>query len=861
MIKGIKWYCKHAIYQFNTSLFFDKFGLSFGLNFHKKNNSRLRQVIRSVYVLGICLLFFCNVFAQQATSGGTYKIKGRVVDSNSRKAIDYAAVTVFLTGSTTVAGGMITDDNGYFTIDNLGAGEYIAKVDYIGYSPKTTTGIILSDKHMLVNMGNIPIVSASKSLGTVTVTGTRNFIENKLDKLVYNVEKDISSQSGVATDVLKKVPMVGVDMDGNVDLLGDKNVRVFINGKPSAMFDNNLADALKAIPANMIKTIEVITSPGAQYDAQGTGGIINIILKDNKAKGMNGNVNLSGGSRYENGSVNLHVKNGSLDLNASLSGNMQLDTKSLFNSDRKADSAGIQQNELIQNGYSSYQRDGYRAQAGFDWAITKSDNISGSTSYNNYGNTGIGGVPQWLINDLVMPYDTTATARNTKSHYRYMGEDWNLNYKRKFAKEGHEFSFVYQGSIGGSGYTYQLDQSYQMNDKLFAGAKATNGFKDLENNFYADYANPITKDIVLNTGMKTNISNITSNSDHDTLNVPSGLFMKDPALNNTFNFNRYIYSAYASLGFPLFKKLSAKIGIRDEYTSNFTPGDTVKIPSYNFITPSGMISRTLKGNQTVKFNYSRRLQRPGYGQYNPFIEASDPTNLSKGNPGLAAQKMHWFELSYFKPWDKGSNIYVSVFYRYSVDDWQGFSSYFSSYKVGDTVYKNVTLNTTINAGNQQSGGLNISGNWVVNDKLQIRPNMSLFYRKITSSFVPGGSINNGSYRMSTNVAYQCTKNLAAEFFCNYNSVRYEIQGKNPSFFYYSFSVRQQFLDKKASLSFSTTNPFNMYTDQVSYVTASNFTSMNDKRYPNRLFTLSFSYKFGKIEYVENKVEEEPQTPN
>ena len=821
----------------------------------------MNQVFRAIYVLGISLLFFCTGFAQQATTGGPYKIKGRVIDSNSRKPIDYAAVTVFLTGSTTVAGGMITDDNGYFTIDNLGAGEYVAKVDYIGYSPKTTGGLILSDKHMLVNMGNIPIVSATKNLSTVTVTGTRNFIENKLDKLVYNAEKDISSQSGVATDALKKVPMVGVDMDGNVDLLGDKNVRVFINGKPSAMFDNNLADALKAIPANMIKTIEVITSPGAQYDAQGTGGIINIILKDNKAKGMNGNVNIAGGSRYENGSVSMHVKNGALDLNASLSGNIQLDTKTLFNSDRKADSAGIQQNELIQNGYSSTKRDGYRAQVGFDWAINKNENINISASYNNYGNTGLSGVPQWLINDLVIPLDTIATVRNTKGIYRYMGEDWNLNYKRKFAKEGHELSFSYQGSIGGSDYTYQLDQLYQANTKLYGGAKATNGFNDLENNFYADYANPITKDIVFNTGLKTNLSNITSSSDHDTLNVPSGLFTRDAALNNTFNFNRYIYSAYASLAFPLFKILSVKVGVRDEYTSNSSPGDTITIPSYNFITPSCMISRTLKGNQIVKFNYSRRLQRPGYGQYNPFLEASDPTNLSKGNPGLAAQKMHWFELSYFKPWEKGSNIYISLFYRYSSDDWQGYSTYHSSYAVGDTVYKNVTLNTTINAGNQESGGLNISGNWVVNDKLQIRPNGSLFYRKITSSFIPGGHADNGNYRLGTNVAYQFTKNLSGEFYCNYNSVRYEIQGTYPSFFNYSFSVRQQFLDKKASLSFSTTNPFSNYISQVSYVSASNFTSMSDRRYPYRFFTLSFSYKFGKIEYVENKVEEEPQTPN
>jgi hypothetical protein len=303
-----------------------------------------------------------------------------------------------------------------------------------------------------------------------------------------------------------------------------------------------------------------------------------------------------------------------------------------------------------------------------------------------------------------------------------------------------------------------------------------------------------------------------------------------------------------------------KVGIRDEYTNSSSPGDTIVIPSYNFITPTALISRALKDNQTIKLSYARRIQRPGYSQYNPFVDATDPSSLSKGNPAIVPQKMHALELSYFKFYEQGSNISLSLFYRYSQFDWQGYSTFSTAYTAGNVTYSNVTVNTTINAGTEQSSGLNLSGTWAVNDKLQFRPYASFFEKYIESPLLASGNTSSFNYRANLNISYQFNKNLAAEFFNSYNSAKYEVQGKFPSFYNYSFSVRQQLFSKKATLSFSTTNPFNKFTSQTTYLDASNFHSVSERRYPYQYFTFSFSFKFGKIEYFEKKEEPAESTP-
>jgi hypothetical protein len=252
----------------------------------------------------------------QANNG--IRITGRIIDSLSHQPLQYAAITLFKGQDTKPAGGGMTNNKGLFSVDGVAPGTYTLTVDIIGYGTRSLGPYTLTSNKPQLALTDIAVGKKVGELESVTVTAPRGLVQNKLDRMVYNVEKDVTSLGGVATDVLKKVPMVSVDVDGNVDIMGNTNILFLINGRPSSIFGNNLADALQTIPASQIKSIEVITSPGAKYDAEGTAGIINIILKDNKINGINGNLSLTGGSRLQNGSFNLNGRHGNFGVNAFL---------------------------------------------------------------------------------------------------------------------------------------------------------------------------------------------------------------------------------------------------------------------------------------------------------------------------------------------------------------------------------------------------------------------------------------------------------------------------------------------------------------------------------------------------------------
>ncbi|MGZ4035232.1 MAG: carboxypeptidase regulatory-like domain-containing protein, partial [Bacteroidia bacterium] len=280
------------------------------------------------------LLHFFYVSAQPQNSAAKGNISGKIIDSISGQAIEYATISLVTENDNKVVNGTTSDNNGVFQMTDIEFGSYKMQLYFIGYQIKTERSLIISKEKPDLQLGAIKLANTKTNLKEVTVTAEKNIIENKIDKLVYNVDKDVTSQGGVAADVLKKVPQVSVDVDGNVELQGSSSIRFLINGKPSIIFGNNIADVLQSIPANQIQSIEVITSPGAKYDASGTGGIINIILKKSTAEGYNGNISLSGGTRLENGSVNLNIHHGHFGANAFVSGNAQLPSTTLNNMQR-----------------------------------------------------------------------------------------------------------------------------------------------------------------------------------------------------------------------------------------------------------------------------------------------------------------------------------------------------------------------------------------------------------------------------------------------------------------------------------------------------------------------------------------------
>ena len=806
------------------------------------------------------ILIVLSVFGYITTNA---QVTGRVVDADSKEVIEYATITVTDQNTHKVINGATTNSKGLFTIPDIPAGTFTITTDFLGYHANIKNGVQVSDKKAL-SLGDILLNKKQSTLQAVTISASRPLVEDKIDKMVYNAAQDITSQGGMATDVLKKVPQVSVDVDGNVQLQGNSNIRFLIDGKPSSIFGNSIVDALQSIPASQIQSIEVVTSPGAKYDAEGTGGIINIILKKSQVRGINGNINLSAGSRLENGSFNLNFRHDNFGIHAFGSGNAQLLSTTLNDLTRTSTDNVNRTTYLQQNGSNDFTRSGYDGGLSFDWDITKNDNLTGSVGLNYQKNRSTGFTDQQLtIDSLSNTLSDESSQRNADNRYHNTSIDWSLNYKRKFKKEGQEFELLYTSSFGQNLVSYIQSQVANPSG-IKSGTQGDNPGTNKQTNLQADYTHPVSKGLALETGAKLVLASLTSKSDVYTSNTGTDNFIYDPSQSYTLTYNRQIYAAYVSGTFSLFHFLDVKAGGRYEYTNTqigYSSLSTVSVPNYNTFAPSITLLHKLGHDQSIKLSYTHRIQRPEYRVLNPFVNTSDPKNISTGNPALKPEIGDNIELGYNRSFENGSNINVSVFHRRSNQDIQPFLVYYASYQVGDSVYQNVAVNTNQNIGLEQNTGLSIFGSATLFSKLKVRANLSSFYRHIINRVDSGRDVSSFNYRTNINLTYQFNDNLTAEFFGNFNSARNEVQGRYPSFTTYNIAVRQQLWHKKGSIALTATNFFNKYVNQPTELEGVNFVQSGTRRLPYRSFGINFSYKFGKLEFKKSKDDDKDNYPD
>lgn len=813
--------------------------------------------MKNVIILSFLLVISFSLRAQNAPVGKG-SISGKVIDAATKIPVDYATVSLFKQGSTSPFNGLVTDPKGNFKLDNISYGDYRLTVDFLGYKKLTIDHVIISTNAKNAILGTIILASLQNQLQQVNITASVPTVENKIDKLVYSPANDLTSQGGVALDVLKKVPMISVDINGNVELMGNANIRFLINGKPSSIFGASLADALQSIPASQIKNIEVITSPGAKYDAEGTGGIINIILKDSKVQGINGSVNLSAGTRFENGSLNLNARKGNFGVNASFSGNEQLNTVSLNSANRTSFDSQNNKTVLNQNGSNPFTRHGYQSAISFNWSITPKDELTAALNYNNFGNhsTGLTNINQASYSPTGSLLADTMSLSRSNSLFSAHSTDVSLAYKKTFSKENQELDFLFNTSIGNNTSNYSQEQDFTNVTFPSTGSQANNPGKDKETDISIDYTQPFSKTFTVETGAKAVIENINNSIVTQTLNN-NGAFVPNPFQTYSFSYNRKIFAYYLSSSFSLFNFIDGKAGLRYEYTTSTSDFPNTVIPSYGILAPSFVLSHKLDKTQGIKFSYSYRLERPDYRSLNPFYNISDPHNISTGNPDLKPELGHNFELGYNKSFGKGANVYVAGFYRYNTDDLQSFTTFYPNLTIGDITYTNVSLNQRYNIGKETSEGVNLYGSLPLG-KLSLRSNM-FFANRITDN--PGyAQVTSFTYRINMNASYELANDLAAEFFINYRSSQKGIQGTNPAFYFYNFAVRKQLMDKKLSIGLTAANPFAKYVNFQSTTFGPNFNQSSLRQIPLQSFGISVSYKFGKLEFKKEKEKEETPIP-
>jgi len=819
-------------------------------------------VKRALLLLSFLVFTLLQTQAQKQASGSTV-ITGKIVDSSSNAPLEYATISLFKKGDPKPLDGTTTNASGHFQLLNVPTGSFTVVAEFIGYNPITISKLVVDEKSTVVDLKTIDLQRKVQSLQTVVVTAQGKIIDNKIDKMVFNAEKDLTSQTGSATDILKKVPQVSVDVDGNVQLEGSASVRFLINGKPSAAFGSNIVDVLQSIPASQIKSIEVITNPGAKYDAQGIGGIINIILKKNTARGINANLALTVGTRMDNGSFNFNARKGKLAFNASLSGNVRPYVITPSSYDRfSTDSAG---NKVLlhQDGSGRFKRSGFQSGLGFDYTFNDRNSITASVAFDRFGNTGSGVIDQTqtIMDANGSPVSVLSTLNNTRNTFDFHNTDASINYKKTFPTEDKELNIGVSTSKGTNNSSANNLQYYLPHDSLYYGSNSTNPGKEKESELTIDYTEPLKKNVILGLGGKINLRDVISTSDVLSYQPSLKDFTQNTYLTNELNYNQKVYALYSELTFPVAKLFDAKIGGRYErteinsYYSNAQ--QKVNVPGYNTFVPSIFFTKKLGQDQRLKLSYSKRIERPDFRDLNPFVNTSDPKNITAGNPSLKPEIGNRYELGYSIDVQKIGSFMISAFYRTSDHDIQSYVVYYPSLKVGDTTYTNVSVSTRENIGLEQDKGLSLFASVNLSDKFNVRTNLFAFHRKTFNAIDPGFNASSFNFRSNLNLTYQFASTLAAEFFGNFSSARHEVQGTYPSFATYSFAMRKQLWKKKASIAFTTVNPFSEYIEQKTILHGPGFEVNSIRKIPFRSFGLNFTWKFGKLEFKKDKEDNSP----
>lgn len=750
-----------------------------------------------------------------ATPTVTGRITAIILDSLTKKPVDYASISLIKVKDNKSVNGGVTDAKGKVVLQNVVPDEYKLTVGFMGYKTRTLDVKTTPEKpdH---NTGIIYISPLAGNLKEVEITGQKALIENKVDKLVYNAEQDITNAGGDATDVMRKVPMLSVDINGNVQLRGS-SVRVLINGKPSGTMANSVADALKMIPAEQIKSVEVITSPSAKYDAEGSGGIINIITKKKTAEGVSGSINTTVGTRSNNGNFSLNAKTGRLSVNGNLGLNQAYPQNSKVVTFNSATIDGVT-NTVLQDGYSKWSRVGYNGSFGLDYDVNAYNNFSTTVKMNRFSNGGPGS------SDILRNGIASTNFRDMDMSFNNL--DWNVDYRKTSKKEGEEFSVSAQLSTGrnGSDFTNRFT-SAGIPDVVILGH---NTGKNNEYTVQTDYTYPFSKTTTLETGLKGIFRNIISDYDQSA---------------QDFDYDQNVAAAYGVMGFKLSKKITVKAGLRAEYTKiDGLAGNTFNFDNDYFnLFPSMVISQTLKAMTTLKLSYNRRVQRPSLFYLNPFRNESDVFNPMEGNPKLSPELSDNIELGY-STFIKGSVINVSMFYRNTKNVIE------SAIRpiVDNGISKNLT--TYINVGTSQSYGFNVFGSYNPKPKWTLMANLGLNTYEINNA---ENNVNTGTflnYTAFARSAYALPGGWSTELWGVLNAPKRTFQGKTDMMYFYGGAVKKEILKKKATIGLNVLNPINRDLNIKTTNTTANSIQRTDIHYPLRSFGLNFSYNFGKMNY-------------
>jgi len=780
--------------------------------------------MKKATLLLIAIILSMPLMAQKAVPG--FSVKGQVIEKTTGKSVPYA--TVILTNDTLkIKKAMACDVSGVFSIKADTACHYNLSISSVGYAGVT---IPVNVRGPLTDLGKIPM-DEGVELKEVSVTAQKPLVKVDVDKIVYSMESDPEAQTNNALEMLRKVPLVTVDADENITVNGQSNFKVLVNGKSSTMMSSNLKEVLKSFPANTIKDIEVITNPSSKYDAEGVGGIINIITNKKTVNGYNGSVSMGINTRgTQNGSLYMAAKiqKFSFSVRYFESQFKQPDATSensgeyyLSDDFRYSKSNGNFSYKGISNGVSaeaSYEIDTFNLVSMSLWGYA-GNYRSINESETQYFDT-------WQ--DVTRLYNTSYNSRN-----KYNSISGNIDYQRTYSKPDKSLTFSYKIESEPEKVRYISTVEGLINYPSYK-QQSDNDALGREQTIQVDYYNPVTEKHQIEGGIKGILRQNTSDVEsfrNDTVKLTN---------TNDLDYNQYILGLYGGYVFK-YKKISTKAGFRMEHTWN-DGVSTVSDVNTNFtnrlfnVVPYLNFTYMPKQGHTMKISYTQRLSRPGIWYLNPYVNNIDSMNISYGNPSLKSEISNSFEMGY---------TYFTPKFNLSASSSASFTN--NAIESISTVQDNGAKVTTYkNIGKDQHFGLNVYSSYRPSVKYSIYLNGNLNYSKLEANSGYNISNNGFGYQAMVGARFVFWKDGSVSLNAMAYSPGVMLQGKSSGYYFTSVGASQYFLKRKLILSLSVSDPFwksKTFSSDYKDVT---FSSHSETTQNSRYARLSLTYNFGKM---------------
>lgn len=801
------------------------------------------------YCLGIVFVFFSSFLAgqnqkrQQLPLNERPKIgtiQGKVADSKSKAGIPFASVALLAKPDSAIASGSLCDENGNFTLSEVPTGRFWLRVSFIGYETLYKDSIFIRQGSAEVNLNTIYLTSTSTQLKEFNVVENQDVVLQNIDKRVFNVDENIVTQGASATEVMQQIPGITVDADGGISLRGSSNLNVLIDGKPSALTGGRDA-VLDQIPASAIEKIEIITNPSARYDADGGGGMINIVLKKNKKPGLNGSVNLNIGSREKyNASmfVNVSTTKWNLSLNYSyrndyrynrgINNRLNLFDDNSFYLNTNSDNLSRNTNNVVRLSY--------------DYQLTKTLSATIGTTLATQASTSNGSV---FYNYL--DADEVLYARSVRfNNQQNSGQNLDLNggFKKKFTKLKADWTFDFNVSQNKNSDSANYRQYYD------EGISVIKPFQiNLPRNkntvavFQTDYVMTI-KSIKLESGLKYTNRIFNTDFKSNYRNSEDDVFQFDNGLSNNFIYDEKVAAAYGIVSGTV-KKWSYQTGLRAEQTyarSELITTNTNYPFNYFGLFPSAYLLYKFNDKSEIRAGYSRRINRPNPRQLNPFPEFNDPFNLMVGNPFLKPEYTNSSELSYnFK--NNNINIYSSIYNRYTTGVTQRLRSV-NTDGVAITTFSNLNTNNT--------SGSELTIKYQPKKWVDLTVNGNIFYTRLNGTF-NGVELKNENWNWNAKLIsnFNTNKNASFQLSGSYVSPMVLAQGRSKPIYAFDLGFRKNITKYNLTLIANITDIFDTreFGMEVSGV---NFISDNIRKRETRIITVGVTWRLGKTDFQTKK---------